>query len=196
MDVNLYPSITTTNAEISQIQLKQLSKLNLEECCLFITGLNYPDERIKFLNFVKKQLPKIHIPFCHIRIDSTVQELEFLINNFGTEYFNIHGNHASEFKNLEIYKYRNMILAENSKTLNEEQMYEGDFAGICLDLSHKTEDILNKRDWAEDLQKTIDNYPIIANHISSVRKNGDHYHAEHILNYKSDMDYLKEIDLK
>jgi len=194
MDVNILPSITTTNHEISKIQIRELEQnSSIQEIGLFITGLNSNKERLHFLQFIKDKLPNISIPFSHVRIDSAPEELEFLTNNFGTKLFNIHGNHSDEFENSNIFKYRDRMLAENSHTLNKSQMKN--FAGCCIDLSHYYEDLKNNKDWVEDLEFVAGLFPIKANHISAVRK-GNIWYAEHINNYKSDMDYLKEIDKK
>ena len=194
MDVNILPSLTTTNHEVSRVILQQLEQNpHIKEIGLFITGLNFPKERMHFLQFIKEKLPEINIPFCHVRLDSEPEELDFLINNFSTKYFNIHGNHSNDFEKTSIFKYKDMMLAENSHTLNKNQMRN--FSGCCIDLSHYYEDLKNNKDWIEDLELAADIFPIKANHISAVRK-GNIWYAEHINNYKSDMDYLKEIDHK
>jgi len=197
MDINIKPSITTSNSEITKLQLQFLENNPVDECGLFLTGLQSPEERKSFLIFLNNKLPNLKAPLVHVRSDSSVNELQFCIDNFNTKYFNLHGNHASEFKKSELFTFKDMMLAENSKTLTVEQMEEGCFAGICLDLSHICEDVHGDRDWVPDLQKTLFQYDVNVNHISAVRQNNyGNLYAEHICNYKTDMDYLSTIDKK
>lgn len=188
--MKILPCITTTNYDITEIQIQQASKYKQKEYALFITGINDPEERINFLHNLKKHLVGIEFPFAHIRIDSTKEELLFCEENFGTEWFNIHCSHANLFKNSDIYKYKYKILAENSKTLNDHELNH--FAGICLDLAHYFEDKINDELYIDDIENAINSYPIVCNHVSAIRF-GTQVYAEHVGNKLSDFDYLKKI---
>jgi hypothetical protein len=188
MDANFLPSITTTNKDITKFQLKELSDHKQKQFGLFITGLKKADERMDFLKSLKSY--KIKFPFVHIRIDSTVEEVEFCLDNFETEWFNLHGDHYKKLENSELFQFKNYILAENSRTLTITQMQN--FAGICLDLSHYYEDCVNEQEHFEDVQYTTSKFPVIVNHISAIKVNKDVW-SEHIGNYNEDFDYLNKI---
>jgi len=190
MDVKILPSITTTNQDITKIQLKELSKGKINELGLFITGIKDNEERFEFLQNIKTSLPDIKFPFIHARIDSSPEELNFCMKYFQTKWFNIHANHANDYKNSQIYIFKPYMLAENSKQLNIKDLKY--FHGICLDLSHWHEDTINDEEWVDDMNYSINKYPIICNHVSAVKSYKETW-VEHIGNYNSDFDYLKKI---
>jgi hypothetical protein len=187
--MKIIPSITTSNFEITEIQLNEVeNNSSLREFGLFLTGMHVKDDRMKLMQRLK-DLGDCVIPLVHIRIDSTPEELDFCLNNFSTEWFNLHGIHQDVFVTSDIYSYRHYILAENSRVLTRLQLEH--FAGICLDLSHYREDLLNRRNHFHELKESLNMYPIYCNHISSVRKDRKNWYSEHIGNYESDFDYLK-----
>jgi hypothetical protein len=188
MAANIIPSITTTNKDITKIQLKELKNYKTQNFGLFLTGLKNHKERMELLNELKKY--QIVFPFVHLRIDSTPEEVEFCLKHLGTEWFNLHGDHKEKFIKSDIYKYKNKILAENSRILNTAQLEH--FAGICLDLSHYFEDLINDQEHIDDLHYALKNYQVVANHISAIKIKNDVW-SEHIGNYLEDFDYLKKI---
>jgi len=187
---NILPSITTTNKDITKIQLKELFELDIHQAGLFITGLKDEEQRIKLLKKLKKKLSYMEFPLVHIRVDSSVEEVEFCLEHLKTKWMNIHGNHVEEFKKSPIYQFKDYIIAENSKLLTSAQLSE--YAGICLDLSHWYEDKMNDELWIDDVEIAIQEHPIYCNHISAIKQKKDIW-AEHIGNYNSDFDYLKKV---
>lgn len=190
MAAKLLPCITTTNLDITKIQIQELQQNNISELGLFITGLNSAEQRINFLKKLKSTLPNTQFPFVHVRIDSKLEELVFCVENFNTKWFNVHANHAEEFKDSPLYIFKPKMLAENSKQLNIKDLKY--FAGICLDLSHWYEDIMNNEEWVNAMEHSIEKYSIICNHISAVKVSKDVW-AEHIGNCNTDFNYLKKI---
>jgi hypothetical protein len=191
MAVNILPSITTSNRDITNIQLAELINLNLEQMGLFITGMNKQKERMEFLQYLKTIATNIEFPLVHVKIDSTPDELNFCLENFNTKFFNLHGDHSLDFQHSKIYSFREQMLAENSRDLTNKQMRN--FSGICLDLSHYYEDEMKDKPRIEDIKNTIANHTIYCNHISAVRWGQNKFYSEHIGNYLTDFDYLKYI---
>jgi len=189
--MKIIPSITTSNFEITDIQLKEIQNSDLREFGLFLTGMHFKEDRMNLMKKLK-DLEDCVIPLVHIRVDSTPEELEFCLENFKTEWFNLHGIHKDVLiNNQELYEYRHYILAENSRILTKLQLEH--FAGICLDLSHFLEDLINRRNHVHEIKESLKMFPVYCNHISAVRKDQKNWYSEHIGNYSSDFNYLKEI---
>jgi hypothetical protein len=194
MAIKILPSITTTNQDMAMIQIEELRQLNLKEAGLFITGLQTTEERMIFMRTVKQYLPDIVFPLVHIRSDSTAEEAEFCLENFGTLWMNIHGNHYKKFQESDLYQFKQFIIAENSKDLKRKHMEH--FAGVCLDISHYYEDLHNQEKWVEEVTEVINEYPIRCNHISAAKHKGKEVWIEHVGNYFYDFDYLTEFPQK
>jgi hypothetical protein len=185
--MNIIPSITTSHKEITTLQLKELENSDTNVYGLFITGIKNPKERMSFLECLPIGL---ECPLVHVRVDSVPEELEYCLEHYKTKYFNLHGVHNSQFEKSSIFSYKKYMLAENSRALTKKQLKS--FSGICLDLSHYFEDIMNNSHYIADVEDSLKNYPVIVNHISAARKDRKFY-SEHIGNYNSDFDYLLEI---
>jgi hypothetical protein len=193
----ILPSITTTSGSDWKAQLKEVKKLRLKEIAIFLTCLK-EKERKFFYSFIKKTGIK-SIPFCHLRSDMKIKELDYLIKNFHTKAFSLHS--LIEFPLLYNYsKYKSMIYIENVfSPLNEKEIKS--FGGISLDISHLENDrVLHKEKFKKDL-KVLEKYPIGCNHISAVKKvlslegkgkEKSLRYTSHRLESFSDVDYLKK----
>lgn len=188
--MNIIPSITTTNREITKLQISSMKGANVMENGLFLTGIDDQKERIEFIKFLNKELPYMHCPLVHIRIDSSAEEINLCKEFFETKWFNLHGEHCDIFKNTDLYNFKDIILAENSRHLNDYQMNH--FAGVCLDLSHYFEDKTNDENYIDEIELVLNKYPIYCNHISAV-KIKENVWSEHIVNDFSSVHYLKKI---
>jgi len=193
----ILPSITTTFGSDWKAQLKEVKELRLKEIAIFPTCLK-ERERKKFYNLIEKTGIK-SIPFCHLRSDMKIEELDYLINKFHTKVFSLHS--LVEFPLLYDYsKYKNMIYIENVfSPLNEREIKN--FGGISLDISHLENDrLLHKEKFKKDL-KVIKKCSIGCNHISTIKKfillkgklkERGVRHTDHLLESFSDLDYLKK----
>ena len=186
----IIPSITTSNFEITDIQVEELKKLDVKKIGLFLTGMHFHSDRMNLIKTLHS-IGGITCPLVHVRIDSKPEELEFCLEHFNTQFFNLHAIHEDNFIKSDIYKFKDKMLAENSRMLTKKQV--DSFAGICLDLSHYFEDSFRNKEVVEDIQHAIKHHPIYCNHISAVRKDKKNWYSEHIGNYNSDFDYLKKI---
>lgn len=192
----ILPSITTTLGSDWKAQLKEVKELKLKEIAIFPTCLK-EKERKKFYSLIEKTGIK-SIPFCHLRSDMKIKELDYLINKFHTKAFSLHS--LVEFPLLYNYsKYKNIIYIENVfSPLNEEEIKS--FGGISLDISHLENDrLLHKEKFKKDL-KILEKHPIGCNHISAVKKvlslegkgkEKSLRYTSHRLESFSDLDYLK-----
>ncbi len=176
----ILPSITTVPGSFWKKKLKNTS---LKEVAVFPTFL---EERKEFYDLLEKSKVK-SIPFVHLRGDMELWELDYFVQKYQTEIFNIHSKDQHPILN-DFSKYKNIIYIENHKYLSEKEI--NNFAGICLDLSHLEESrLLNKKKYQAN-KKILKKYKIGCNHISAIKKNLEK--ATHFLNDLSELDYLKK----
>ena len=194
MAIEILPSITTTNHDITDIQLNELEYIHLDKAGLFLTGLPTSEERMNLLHLIHSKFPHMEFPLVHIRVDSSAEEAEFCINKLNTKWMNVHGDHYKKFKETPLMKYKKFIIAENSKQLKPKHMEN--YSGICLDLSHYYEDIINNKNYVGEIELTIQKFAIQCNHISAIKTHGDDLWAEHSANYKEDFSYLQHIPIE
>lgn len=189
----LLPAITTIGSKWRE-KIAEVKKLKLEEICFFLTCLD-GKERKEFYKLVKETKIK-EVPLVHLRSDMELWELDYLVENYGTQVFNIH-SHA-EFPLVHDYsKYKDIIYIENTRqSYNEEEIKN--FGGICLDLSHLENNRISAKEKFEHNTKIIKRYPVGCNHISAIKKIayadelGVIHYDNHFLEDFSELDYLKK----
>ncbi|MBI4101643.1 MAG: hypothetical protein HY443_01615 [Candidatus Nealsonbacteria bacterium] len=186
-------SITTTNNNDWRARLQEAKELGVKELALFPTCLDFEDRQALY-----SALPEFsieNIPFCHLRSDMGVEELDFLVKNYHTKAFNTHME--IEYPRVRDWsKYQKIIFIEFVyHKLDEKELKE--FGGICLDISHLEDDRLLHRENYEHNLKVLEKYPIGCNHISAVRKLsrvdevGQERFDFHRLDDLSELDYLR-----
>lgn len=176
-----------------------LKKFDVTEFGLFITTIKDSDERWQIYREIKSVIPNANIPLVHIRQGVAPDELGYLIENFGTKYFNFHP--VREFAlEYDYTKYLDKILIENGGPAIEGGLEEYDidgFAGICLDLAHLERARLVNPAGYNITKKTLGKYTLLANHISAVSLTpvtyGGTTHSYDIHEYSNltQFDYLK-----
>lgn len=163
----ILPTITTINKSRWPKKIEEIRKLKLREVFLFLTPLDIKERRglYELLNETKVE----KIPFVHIRSDMELWELDYLIERYQTEIFNIHS--MRQYSLLYNYdKYKHMIYIENSTVFPLQEKEIKDFAGICLDLSHLENTRLIDQNAYQDNINLLEKHPIGCNHISAIKK--------------------------
>jgi len=200
MKLNIFPSIVSTRGASWEDQIKEVQKLNLQEVCLFLTCLKY-DQRQKLYTLLAKTSVKT-IPLLHLRSDMTLEEIDFLADNYKISAINIHSRKLYPFSfDLATSKYKNQIFVENTvRPLDENEINK--FGGICVDYSHLEDNKKQKNSiyyqWIDAMQK----YPLGCGHIAAFKDkkidfgNGYISYSAHKLDKLSEMDYLTSIDPK
>ncbi len=195
----IFLSITTTRNSNWREKIKEAKKLGLREVCLFLTCL-IKKEREEFYKLLEKTKIK-RIPLVHLRSDMKIEELDYLVENYKTEIFNIHSE-AEYPLEYDLEKYIGFIYIENAgikktgRCFNEEEVKR--FAGICLDISHLENEKKVYSDIYESNLKIIEKYPCGCNHISAVKRKPfkDQYEPKrydsHSFDDLSEFDYLKK----
>ncbi|PIP23105.1 MAG: hypothetical protein COX37_00425 [Candidatus Nealsonbacteria bacterium CG23_combo_of_CG06-09_8_20_14_all_39_17] len=195
----IIPAITTTSGSDWRGKVKEVINIGLEEVCLFPTCLEKKERQELYQLMEKTKIKKIL--FVHIRGDMDLEELDFLIERFGTQVFNIHSQ--SEYPMIYDYsKYKDILFIENTfSPLNEEELKN--FGGICLDISHLENDRFFKKERFEHNVEVLEKYTIGCNHISCISEDIRIDEVEkcprrdsHFLKNLSDLDYLKKYPLR
>jgi len=192
--IKILPTITTINKKLWRNKIEEVKNLKLKEVFIFLTGLD-EKERKEFYKLLKKTEVK-KIPFVHIRSDMKLSELDYLVENYQTEVFNIHTE--EQYPLLYDYgKYKNIISIENKTGFRLKEEEIKNYAGICLDFAHlENIKLTNEKAYQHDV-KVLEKYPIKCNHISAIKKHpylqkGRVNYASHYLEDLSELDYLKK----
>ncbi len=200
MATRCIPSITTHSrgGHGWREKISELAKLEVNECALFVTGLNATQrEECYKLLLNARQKRRFTVPFVHAVSSMSEDEFWFLMDTFGTEAFNLHPQWDFPLLHPLSANIRERIFIENcsvSTPLTREDLIG--FAGLCLDLSHLED---SRRNHPENFARTVALTQVAkvgANHISGVRDLGvrpDGSHAgtsTHIAETQADFAYL------
>lgn len=161
----VYPAITTTAGSDWRQMLADCTKLGVKEVALFPTCLGN-DERQEY--FAKtKEAGITSVPFVHLRSDMGPDEIEFLMKEFGTKVFNIHGNDRNA-PQYDLSEFKDRIYVENlSNSIIDEIK---NWAGLCLDVSHLEDKILKNDPLAKEIFEILEKYPCGCWHLNTVAK--------------------------
>ncbi|HUV80934.1 MAG TPA: hypothetical protein VMW21_00205 [Patescibacteria group bacterium] len=192
-------SITTTRHSDWPAKIKEINKFGLKEVALFPTCLD-KKERKELYEMLEKSVIK-SIPLVHLRDDMVLKELDFLVERFKTQAFNIHPRAEYPYKESDYGKYRKMIFIENVYLpLDEEEIKR--MGGVCLDFTHLENDRIVQPGKFEHNLRIIEKYPIGCNHLSCFEKKshqdqlGYLRYDRHSLRKLNQMDYLKKYPKK
>lgn len=174
--------------------VKEAGELSLTEVCLFVTGLE-KDGRQELYRLLEKIKIK-SIPFVHLRSDMAGDELEYLINKFGTKAFNIHSEKINPLEH-DLSRFKDRIFIENHLLpFDEKELVR--WAGICWDAAHLEACRRNTPEVYRQIVATMENFPIGCAHLSAIREklpSGVRLDW-HTLFDVADMDYLKKYPAK
>lgn len=194
-----YLGLTTTRGSNWREKILEIDSLGISDLALFPTVLK-AEERKEFYDLLNKSHLK-KASFVHLRTDMERWEIDFFIERYGTEVFNIH----SEPKTREFLKansdIKDVIYIENCFEMSGYEESLALSAGICFDISHY-EDFAIKQKMAsqERFKNLLEIYSIGCTHISAVKEqkyeakihNGKTMIFEsHTLNSFSEVNYLQ-----
>jgi len=186
MQVEFYPSITTTPGADWRKMIEEASELGLKEVCFFPTCLGRRGRTEAMERLLRSGIERI--PLVHLRTDMGEEEITWFWDNFGTRHFNIHSplEHPLEH---DWGKYRRNILIETgSVAINGET---GGWAGVCPDFSHvENYRLLRDRRYGQHLA-AIGMYPRGAAHINGIGELRAGHYDRHWVENQGQLDYLR-----
>ncbi len=165
-EIKILPTITTTCGSDWRSKIDEIDQLKIEEIALFPTCLEKKERKELYRLLGKSRLKRV--PYVHLKNDMDIEEIDYVVQNFGTEIFNVHTSREFPFF-YDYSKYRDIIYIENVYFPLSEKEIEN-FAGVCLDFSHLENDRLLYKDKFERNVKIIEKFPIGCNHISAIKK--------------------------
>lgn len=197
MENKVLVSITTTWGSDWKKQISDATRLGLEELAVFPTCLDL-EQRKEFYRLLENSSVK-SIPYCHLRGDMTLAELDYFVQKYQTRAFSAHMQ-VERPSPEDWTKYRQSIYIEFVyHALDQEEL--GRFGGICLDLSHLENDRISRLDNYEKNVKIIEKNYIGVNHIGAIRTVPRLDDAKatrydwHVFQGLSEFDYLKRYPL-
>jgi hypothetical protein len=200
--IKFLPSLTTVtmNAGVGNwmAMIEDIKRLKLTEIGLFPTVLE-KNERYKLYEELKKTSIE-NIPFVHLRgQDMDLEELDYLVENFHTEVFNIHTTVTWPVA-FDYSKYAKQIFIENGKFVPTEEELDK-FGGLCIDFSHWENMVkLGNVEYDQAMKDRISKYPIGVCHLSIIKdeifpnpfKPEILQYDSHEMEKLSEYDYLKK----
>lgn len=195
--------LTTITAGEWKNKVREIDELELKEIALFATCLGI--EQRKELYDMLERTKLENIPHIHLRHDMESWELDYLVERFKTQVFNLHARKEVIDFIKQNEKYQDRIFVENTQLMNADFIdVLKNCAGVCLDLAHwESFGFLKKEKGYEILPELLKKYKIGCNHIAAVKREQVHYHdkisgqdfydySDHNLNELSELDYVKK----
>ncbi|PIU78907.1 MAG: hypothetical protein COZ28_03175 [Candidatus Moranbacteria bacterium CG_4_10_14_3_um_filter_44_15] len=193
--------LTTTFGSDWRAKIKEIDKLKIQEIALFPTCLGEKNRKELYALLEKTSLLKIL--FIHLRDDMQESEIDYLVNKFGAECFNLHPEEKA-YQFVLRSKYRDRIYIENLYStkhrlfFNKEIFQKYNIAGVCLDFSHLAAEEKVYPDYYPEKLEIIKNTKIGCNHLSVCYPKkkfeptiNSYTYDSHYMEKLSNLDYLK-----
>lgn len=195
MAKQILPGLTTMRLSDWRQKLIEAEELNIETVALFATCVEL-DQRLELYKSLESSVIK-SIPHVHLRDDIEDWEIEYLINKFGTEIFNVHATPAAKELINRNQKYKKIIFVENLSKINQEFVgFLSMCGGLCVDFSHWQAYGHEIDSGYEQMVNLVEKHKIGCCHVSAIKnftfqKKDDISISMHFAEKISDYDYLK-----
>lgn len=182
----LYPSIVTWNTNW-RAAIDEVTRHKLTAVSLFLTTA-FDDERKEIFDTLLDSTVE-SIPHVHIRNDMREDELDFLVENFGTRAMTLHYQYLPEFVGS---KHLKKIFVENNQEVDKivDPSRLAEVGGACIDLSHYKEFSVHKLDIHKQTEDIVQRFHVGCNHISGV---GPDDIQRHKISSTDELSYLAEL---
>ena len=199
--VQVIPSITTIarGASTWRDTIAELEPLELRSVGLFLTGVREAERRELYRELELAHVRHLFtIPFVHAVSDMSEDEYRYLMDRFGTEFFNLHPVRQYPLQHKLSAEVRRKITIENAFIDQSIELMDlSGFHGICMDIAH-AEDLRRKNaPEFEKLAHLIHRAPVLANHVSLsgdtalIDSYGEVTYHSHSLEEGGDLSYLR-----
>ncbi|HAT74608.1 MAG TPA: hypothetical protein DCS28_01010 [Candidatus Moranbacteria bacterium] len=193
--------LTTTPDSDWRKKIEECKKFDIQEIALFPTAIGF--ESRQELYRLLENSPVKNIPHVHLRNDMEKEELDYLVEKFHTQVFNIHPRkNVHPFTN-DYEKHIPNIYVENSEVAPEIEELEK-YGGLCVDFSHWQDAVLkNDQEHISKMQEAVGKFKIGCSHISGVGSVLEKFqdakfpeiiyegYSKHTLSELKELDYMK-----
>ncbi len=181
----IYLSITGKENIDWQEKLEEINQLGIKIVAVFLESFD-KKERDNFYRFLLKSSIK-RIPFVHLRDDVSKKEIEFFIDRYKTNYFNIHEEH---FEILDKWKgfWHKLYLEMNYDSEIAKDVKVRRIGGFCVDLSHLKSAIARGSEEAYYIFIRRHKIKFTCNHLNGYNPNKRE--DKHTITSLKDFDYL------
>ena len=190
--------LTTTPGSDWHQKVQEIDQYGIREIALFPTFLDAEKRQELYSLLEKSSLGSI--PHIHLRNnDHTAEEINYLIDRYGTKLFNIHPYQEAQ-KSFDLLSQMGLpAYIENIGSLEDDfETVVQKSAGLCVDFSHYHDHwAIEHEPTYRKFQDIIKKYEIGCGHISAIRServlefNGELRHGCHSFVALSDFDYMK-----
>ncbi len=156
---------TTTRSDRIALFLKEIRENNIERIALFPTALDTRQRRILYHEL--ENSPVTRIPHVHLRSDMDQKEMEYLIDRFQTEVFNIHSLYSTHPYQPESTRYLKIIFIENSGVIPGEKELAL-YGGLCIDFSHWENGRRMNLPEYRNFAQLAESFPVGCCHVSAI----------------------------
>ena len=185
--------LTTSPRSNWREKIEECKKFGISEVALFLTFLDLP-ERQELYKLLEKS-PVKSIPHVHLRNDMETEEIDFLIEKYKIQVFNIHSLKSKDkFDYEKLAKYKSMIYLENQGRVPKESEVEM-FAGFCIDFAHWASDFEGsnlRRKSYRNFEEKIRKFGVGVGHVSAIRSFLGFVNCDsHMMRELKELDYMK-----
>ena len=170
--MTILPGLTSTKKDRMPAFIDELRRSDIRRIALFPTCLS--DLERKALYAELESIDGLRIPHIHLRADCAPSEVEYLIDRFGAEVFNIHPRASTHPFRAIPATLAERFFVENVDIPVEEADVDGTvgprLGGLCLDFSHLENARLLCRDsYVQTTMSLLARYPVGCCHLSAIR---------------------------
>jgi len=190
-DRKILLGLTTTPGSDWREKTREIDFLGLKEVALFPTFLSIKERRELYALLEGTGLREI--PHVHLRDDMEEWEINYFLERWKTQLFNIHQTETL-LKQEPIKKRIKQLFVENQEQITDDfKKTLKESAGLCVDFSHWKVRQDNRRKGYFEFENLFEKYPIGCCHISAVRKRwGLFWEDAHYMKKISELDYMEE----
>lgn len=165
--MTILPGLTSTKAERIGAFLEDIGRYRVRAIALFPTCLDTAARLSLYRDL--EGCPGLRIPHVHVRSDCGEEELRYLQERFGTEFFNIHPRSSTHPFGPIPRRFASRFFVENVDQTPDPRELEG-IGGLCPDYSHLENAALQGRtDYISAMEKLFRAAPVGCCHLSAVR---------------------------
>ena len=181
----IFLSITGEKNIDWQSKLNEINRLKINKVAVFLERFDRKERDNFYRLLLKSSIKKI--PFVHLRDDVTKEEIQFFINKFKTDYFNIHEEH---FRCLDKWKgfWNKLYLEMNYDSKISKDVKVRKIGGFCIDLAHFKSTIARGTKEAHYIYLRKNKIKFTCNHLGGY--SAEKMHDLHIIKKLKDFDYL------